>query len=220
MNPDIRSHASPALAARDLAQAVADDLRAGLDRRGVASLILSASPALVPFLQSLREQALDWSRITLVPSDECWVDAREPESREGLLRRHLVRDAVLDATVISLRASGRRPLDAIVTIGELLSRLPRPFDAVVLEAGAGGEVAALHPGMPGLEAMLNPTWAVQAAPAQIPGDPLERVTLTLRPLLDTQRLHLWMSAMPEPGSPAAALLRSARTALRVIQVAT
>lgn len=214
------AHPDAQAAAADLARAVAADLRAGIEARGSASAILGASPGLVAFLQALRAQPLDWSRVTLVPSDECWVDARDPDSREGLLRRHLLRDAVLDARLVTLRTDDARPLAAIAQIGERLSRLARPFDAVVLEAGAAGEVAALHPGMAGLEAMLNPRWAVQAAPARAPDDPRERVTLTLRALLDARRVHVLL-ARHEPlpaGSPADAVLARARVPLRVVGI--
>lgn len=212
------AHPTAQAAAADLARAVAADLRAGIDARGSAAAILGASHGLVAFMQALRAQALDWSRVTLVPSDECWVDARDPDSREGLLRRHLLRDAALDARLLSLRQGDGRPLQAMVEIGERLARLPRPFDAVVLEAGAAGEIAALHPGMAGLDAMLNPRWAVQAAPARAPDDPRERVTLTLRALLDARRVHLLVphGMDLQAGSPADAILQRVRGPLRVV----
>ena len=113
---------------------------------------------------------------------------------------------------------------------ELLSRMPRPLDAVVLELGDEGEIAALIPGIPGLDAMLNPNWSVPAAPSRAPDQAFERVTLTLRALLDAYRVYL---VVVSPGahrayadalesgsarSPVRALLAQRRTPIVVMRV--
>ena len=94
---------------------------------------------------------------------------------------------------MSLKTSDLKPMNAVVEIIERISAMPRPFDAVVLGMGADGHTASLFPNMPALSAMLNPQWAVQVGTATAPTEPKNRVTLTLRALLDTRQLYLSIS---------------------------
>jgi 6-phosphogluconolactonase len=216
-----------------LAESVAADLRSGVTRRTAASLAISPRAALLPFCVALRAQpAVDWSRVHITLTDECWVAPGSERSGEHFLRQHLVRDDVLDARFTGLWQRDRRPIEVAPEIAERLSRLPRPLDAVVLELGDDGAVAALIPGIPGLDAMLNPNWAVPAAPSRVPDESFERVTLTLRALLDAHRVYL-VVASPDaaiayaeaiganaPRSPVRALLAQRRTPVVVLRAAS
>ncbi len=177
-------------AARALALAVAEDLRRGLTRQAAASLAVCARPDLFAFFAALRTQSLDWSRVEIALTDECWVPPGSEQSCERVLRQHLLQADVLDARLVSLWTNDRKPIQAAPEIAERLTRMTRPFDAVVLDVGADGRVAGLFPGMPGLDAMLNPNWAVPAAPARDPGESVDRITMTLRALLDARRIYL------------------------------
>lgn len=214
-----------------LAESVAADLRSGVVRRAAACLAISPRLALMPFCVALRaQQGVDWSRVHITLTDECWVAPGSEHSGEHFLRQHLVRDDVLDARFLGLWQRDRRPIEAVPEIAERLSRLPQPLDAVVLEVGDDGAVAALIPGIPGLDAMLNPNWAVPAAPSRVPDDPIERVTLTLRALLDTHRVYLLVAssgarqayaealASGAARSPVRALLAQRRTPIIVLRV--
>ncbi|MGH8518056.1 MAG: 6-phosphogluconolactonase, partial [Panacagrimonas sp.] len=117
-----------------LAGSVAADLRSGVVRRAAASLAISPRPALLPFCTALRSQpGIDWSRVNITLTDECWVAPGSEHSGEHFLRQHLVRDDVLDARFIGVWQRDRRPIESAPEIAERLSRLPRPLDAVVLE---------------------------------------------------------------------------------------
>jgi 6-phosphogluconolactonase len=213
-----------------LAESVASDLRSGILRRSAASLAISPRRAIVPCCLALRSQpGIDWPRVQITLTDECWVTPGSERSGEHFVRQHLVRDDVLDARFHGLWRPERRPIDAAPEIAEFLSRMPRPLDAVVLELDEDGAIAALIPGIPGLDAMLNPNWSVPAAPARVPGESFERVTLTLRALLDAQRAYLVIAsdaaqrayvAALAPGaarSPVRALLAQRRTPIVVMR---
>jgi 6-phosphogluconolactonase len=187
-----------------LAEAVAEDLRTGLTRQAAASLAVCARPDLFAFFAALRTQPLDWSRVEIALTDECWVPPSSEQSCERVLRRHLIRDEVLDARLIGLWTNDPRPIQAAPEIAERLTRMTRPYDAVVLDVGEDGRVAGLFPGMPGLSAMLNPNWAVPAAPARDPDEDVDRVTMTLRALLDSRRIYL----VPAGEGPRAAYARA------------
>lgn len=214
-----------------LAEAVAADLRSGIVRRSAASLAISPRPTLLPFCVALRAQPdVDWSRVQITLTDECWVAPGSERSGEHFLRQHLVRDDVLDARLLGLWRRDRTPIEAAPEIAEFLSRMPRPLDAVVLEVGDEGEIAGLIPGIPGLDAMLNPNWSVPAAPSRVPDEAVERVTLTLRALLDSHRVYLVVAsagahrayadalASGPARSPVRALLAQRRTPIVVLTV--
>ena len=184
---------SSAAAARALAQVVADDLRLGIERRRAGSIVVSGDRQFVAFFKVLRKQDLDWSRVWITLADERWVAPESEESNEQLLREHLLIGSVAAARFVPLRTSDVNPVSAVSEISERLQAIPRPFDAVVLGMGADGHTAALFPGMPALDAMLNPRWMLQVATATAPTLPRERVTLTMRSLLDTQRIYLSLS---------------------------
>jgi len=174
-----------------LALSVAADVRAGIVRRAVASIAISPRAALLPFYVALRAQPdIDWSHVQITLTDERWVAPGSEGSGEHFVRQHLIRDDVLDARFLGLWRRGLKPIESIPEIAETFSRMPRPLDTVVITVDEDGGIAALVPGIAGLEAMLNPNWAVPAAPSRAPGDAFERVTLTLRALLDSQRIHL------------------------------
>jgi 6-phosphogluconolactonase len=221
---DSASEASLALAAT-----VADDLRRGLTRQAAAALAVCARPVLAPFFEALSAQVLDWSRVQIALTDECWVPPGSVHSAERLLRRHLIRQEVLDARLVSLWTNDARPIQATPEIADRLMRMTRPFDAVVLDVGEDGRVAGLFPGMPGLDAMLNANWAVPAAPAKAPDEDMDRITMTLRALLDAHRIYLvpvgvgpraaYARALEgKNGSPVRALLAQRRTPVSVVLV--
>lgn len=175
----------------DLARSVAADLRAAILRRASASIAISPRPALLPFYVALRAQpGVDWSHVQITLTDERWVAPGSEGSGEHFVRQHLIRDDVLDARFVALWRRNLKPIEAIPEIAESFSRMPRPLDTVVLGLDEDGGIAALVPGIAGLEAMLNPNWSVPAAPSRAPGDAFECVTLTLRALLDSHRIHL------------------------------
>lgn len=178
------------LAAEGLAGVVAEDLRASIESRGAGSLVLSGGADQIPFLRALRAQALDWSKVWVAPTDERWVPPGSDASREHLLRQQLFQGDVLDARLVSLWTRDAKPINAVVEVTERIERMPRPFDAVVLGVEEDGHIAAMFPGIPALEAMLNPSWALSVATATAPTEPSACITLTLRALTDARQVYL------------------------------
>jgi 6-phosphogluconolactonase len=200
-------HADIESAAQALAEQVAEALRRGIAERGAASLVVSGGKSPVPFFHALRVQALDWSKVWITLADERWVPPSSPDSNEHLLRQHLIRDAVLDARLVSLWTRDEKAINAVPEVMERIGRMPRPFDAVVLGMGEDGHTASLFPGNSALEAMLNPRWALTVSVATAPAAPTSRITLTMRSLVDSRQLFLSIA-----GSAKRAIYELARTA--------
>ena len=177
--------------ARGAASLVADRLREGLTRRGEASFAASGGRTPVTTYEVLSGAALAWEAVTVVPTDERWVPPSSPDSNEGLLRRHLLRDKASGARLLPLW-SGKDVLEAAAACGDLAVSALTPFDAVLLGMGEDGHLASLFPHSPALAQGLDPDsdrFCV-AVPAAKPAPALPRLSLTARALLDARLIVL------------------------------
>ena len=92
---ELRVFADPAALAQALAETVADDLRAAIAIRGVASLALSGGNTPKRFMQALSGQALAWEHVAVTLVDERWVPESHARSNARLLRENHVLDEEL-----------------------------------------------------------------------------------------------------------------------------
>jgi 6-phosphogluconolactonase len=222
----------PAASAAALALDVAAALRAGLEARGQASLVLSGGKSPVPFLRALAQQPLHWPAVQVTLADERWVDPGSSDSNEHLLRETLLRGAAAAARFIPLKSAEATAAEALAGRSAALAAMPRPFDAVVLGMGDDGHTASLFPGAAGTLEALDPDGQPQLAAITSPAAPHPRISLTLAALLDTRGIYLQiqgaaklavyeraLSGEDGAGLPIAAVLRQRRVAVQVYLVA-
>ena len=140
-------HASVDVAMNAMARAIADDLRAGLDRRDRATLVLSGGRTAGRLLPLLFMQELAWARVDATLSDERWVPLDHPDSNEGLVRRALAGSAAFGLTLHGLYRAGLSPQEAVGPVSETLRPLmSAPWDSMFLGIGEDGHTASLFPG--------------------------------------------------------------------------
>lgn len=185
-----REYASAEAAAQALADAVAADLDAALRERPRASLVVSGGRSPIAFFECLRGAALDWSRVVITLADERWVPATHPDSNARLVAEHLLQGEAAAAQFVPLWNGAPTPADAIAERSAALAALPRPVDALVLGMGEDGHTASLFPGAAGLAAAIDLGGTAQLAAIDPPAAPHPRLSLTLRALLDSRRIHL------------------------------
>lgn len=183
----VRAHdfVSPALLAEALAGKVAEQLRAAIEQRGVASLVVSGGRSPVMFFQCLARQSLEWSRVAISLADERWVPVEHVDSNAGLLKRYLLVGPVAKANFIGLYQTTATQEEAALKADEALAELPE-IDVLVLGMGDDGHTASLFPDSPGLDAALRLDNPRRCLPMLAPSVPHQRLSMS-RALLATAR---------------------------------
>ena len=183
-NRSAASHGASDLLARLLGSKLDEDPLAR------TSLVVSGGSTPGPCFEQLSSESLEWSRVTIVPSDERWVPASDPDSNEGLIRRQLLQGQAGQAKVLSLFRKGIKAEQAPRVIEQDLRTLQRPFSASLLGMGEDGHFASMFPDFMGLPQALDPGGKAQCVMVQTAGSPHQRISLTLSALLDSVAIVL------------------------------
>lgn len=176
--------------AEALCDAVAADLRSGIAERGAASIAVSGGSTPAKFFALLATRAdIDWSKVVITLVDERWVDETSERSNARLVNQKLRVGAAAAAEFVPLYVGGDVPRpDLIAQTNRLQTKIPYPFDAVILGMGNDGHTASFFPDGDTLEQALTDAGPAVAIRAPGAGEP--RVTLTLPRLLGTRSLYL------------------------------
>ena len=207
---DESHYADAAALSAALADALAQACSEALDRHGRAWLALAGGRTPLPAYRRLARADLDWSKITVLPTDERCVAHAHPACNVAALRA-----AFADATGLTIASLTTADGDAAASLAHAQAWLApwhdTPFDAVVLGMGGDAHTASLFPGATGLAAALDPDGSADACalvPDPLPPEaPFARISLTLPRLLRSQRLWLAIT-----GEDKRAVLRRAQTA--------
>lgn len=173
---------------------VLDDLRGTIETavstNGHATVALSGGKTPVAILERIAGQALPWTSVTLLPSDDRIVPITHPLSNAGMLVRVFGRSG---ARVLPLVSEVTACAEAGARADALLQRVDWPLDLVWLGMGADGHTASIFPG-PDLAAALTAPASQRAIgvhPDPLPPEaPVDRVTLTASAIGAARRLML------------------------------
>ena len=186
--------ATPAAVANHIAGA----LRAAIAARGQASLAVSGGKSPIPVFEALREQDLDWARVTVVLVDERIVPRDHEASNTALVARHLLQGKAAAARFLLFFRElaplfNAEVLDALVEDADArIAGLPWPLDVAVLGMGDDAHTASLFPGAPGYaRAIATDRRLAWVVPEQAPiPAPHARISFTLSALLASRELLL------------------------------
>lgn len=217
--------AASSAAADTLARLIGEALDA--DPMAEASLVVSGGSTPGPCFDLLSEEAMDWSRVTVIPSDERWVPSDNPDSNERLIKERLLRGLAAKGKVLSFFRPGLDASQAPRVIEDDLAKLVKPFSAVLLGMGEDGHFASLFPDFEGLQEALDPLGKTACTMVQTAGSPHLRISLTLSALLDCRytvllifgeaKRHVFETASAGGSAyPIEALLHHTRKPLMVI----
>jgi 6-phosphogluconolactonase len=173
-----------------LAGEIKVDLEEAITARGAGSLVVSGGRTPALMFQRLRDEKLDWPHAWVTLADERWVETTSADSNERFVREHLLAGPAAAAHFVGLKNPAPTPEAGADWATRALTRVPHPFDVVVLGMGGDGHTASLFPGSLALARGLDPG----ASPACIAVNalvaPHARVSLNLPALLDARRIVL------------------------------
>jgi len=177
-----------------IAAHVANALRAAIAARGQASLAVSGGKSPIPLFEVLREEDLDWSKVTIVLVDERVVPRDHADSNTALVAHHLLQGKAAAARFLLFFRElapqfNAEVLDALVQDAEArIAALPWPLDVAVLGMGEDAHTASLFPGAPGYARAIATeqrlAWVVPHSA------PHARISFTLNALLAARELVL------------------------------
>jgi 6-phosphogluconolactonase len=185
---EFRSFENRSAASKTAADFLASQLRTGLAKATNAqvSLVVSGGSTPGPCFDHLSTEVLDWSRVTVLPSDERWVPGDHPDSNEGLIRRRLLQAQAGQGKVLPFFREGIKAEQASRMIERDLQELNLPFNAVLLGMGEDGHFASLFPDFADLPDALDPHGKARCIMVQTAGSPYLRISLTLSALHDAE----------------------------------
>jgi 6-phosphogluconolactonase len=205
-----------------IAAHIADALRAAIAARGQASLAVSGGKSPIPMFEALREQDLDWAKVTVVLVDERIVPRDHAASNTALVAQHLLQGRAAAARFLPFFRElapqfNAEVLDALVEDAtRRIEALPWPLDVAVLGMGEDAHTASLFPGAPGYaRAIATDARLAWVVPEQAPVPaPHARLTFTLHALLASRELLLSIAG----ASKLAAYRRASEKAVEALPI--
>lgn len=128
-----------------LVKQVESSLVRDISIQGQAALVLTGGSTITPFLESLSKININWSKISIILSDERWVGLDDDQSNEKQLKNLFLDKLSSKVNFISLKTKHDRPEQAIPLLLERIQAISLPISCGVLSMGDDGHVASLFP---------------------------------------------------------------------------
>lgn len=165
-----------------------------LDTQGEALIALPGGRTPIPVFEQLAAIKIDWSRVTILPTDDRLVPITDPLSNVAMIARHFLPQG---AHVLPIAVEGATDYRIAGKAADAhLADLNWPPDLVCLGVGADGHTASIFPGPDLEEALDGPAdrRAVGLMPDPLPAEaPVARVTLSRAAILSARALLLAFS---------------------------
>jgi 6-phosphogluconolactonase len=200
-----------------LAGEIKVDLEEAIAARGATSLVVSGGKTPARLFARLRDEKVDWTRTWVTLADERWVETTSEDSNERRVREGLLVGPAAAAHFVGLKNPAATPEAGADWVTRALTRVPHPFDVVVLGMGEDGHTASLFPGSMALARGLDPASPPACIAVNALVAPHARVSLNLAALLDSRRIVLHIEGDAKwavyqraraPGTPAELPIRA------------
>lgn len=174
----------------DLTTHIVKELQKAINKKGHASIAVSGGKTPIPLFKLLSQQDLDWHNVFITLVDDRWVDDTDDASNEKLVLTYLLQNKAKLANFVGLKNSCDNPFDGAEITDKILNKIPMPFDVLILGMGEDGHTASLFPGAANLMAGLDMKSGRKVVGMTPLTAPLDRITLTLPTILDSQNIYL------------------------------
>ena len=171
-----------------LAEEMAQTIRESISKKGKALIAVSGGKTPRTVFKYLRDQKLNWEKVTITLTDERWVPGDHPESNELLVRSYLLKYLPPEVTFIPFYQHGKNIAADTKACEKKLKHLELPIDAVYLGIGSDGHFASLFPNNKALNISDSLCTAVEGTNSRLP-----RITLTKTAILDSRKIYILFS---------------------------
>ncbi len=180
---------------QNVAEFCTQKLTQSLQQNTQASFIVPGGTTPAPVFDLLSKSELDWSNITIAPSDERWLDSHHASSNEKLIRQTLLIHQASSAQFIGMKSEHKRAKDAQQQCSDRYEQIPTPYDVVMLGMGPDGHFASLFPDSDPIQQALDSHGgksciAINATGCKVAGEYTERISMTLSAFLNSRHIIL------------------------------
>lgn len=186
----LKKYPNSQLLIEDLAAYIVKDLKQAIEKKGHASIAVSGGKTPIPLFKLLSQQDLDWHNVFITLVDDRWVDDTDDASNEKLVLTYLLQNKAKLANFVGLKNSCDNPFDGAEITDKILNKIPMPLDVLILGMGEDGHTASLFPGAANLRVGLDMKSGRKVVGMTPLTAPLDRITLTLPTILDSQNIYL------------------------------
>lgn len=170
-------------------------LRQAIEARQSATLLLSGGGTPAPLYQALSEVDLEWGAVKAALVDERWVEPGHKASNESFAKQALCCNKAAAVEFIGMKNTAVNPEQGLAETTARYSEMARPFTLTILGMGPDGHTASLFPNAEGLAQALDTSSpdilsAIRATPSAVTGEYTERMTLSLKGILDSELIVL------------------------------
>src|SRR5262245_48266170 len=166
------------------------DLEEAIAARGAASLVVSGGRTPAKLFHQLSTEKLDWAKVFVALADERWVETTSDASNERFVRETLLVGAASAARFVGLKNPAATPEAGVDWATRALTRVPHPFDVVLLGMGPDGHTGSLFPGSMALARALDPSAPAACVAVNALVAPHARISLNVSAMLDSRRIVL------------------------------
>lgn len=185
-------HVSADALAAAVAKRALSAIDCALQERGKAVAAIAGGRTTPPVLRYLAAERRDWSKLTVLPTDERWVAAYDADCNLRQLHESFI--GVAGVHWIGLAPQRPRGKANATYANSALEKVDAAFDLCLLGMGADGHFASLFPGAENLQDALDLATldaAIAIVPDPMPSaGPYPRISLTLARLLHSRQIIL------------------------------
>lgn len=187
--PNLTQYETREILMQSLAETVANQLRGALTANGKATLAVPGGTTPGPFLKLLSNADLDWSKVSVMLTDERFVPETSDRSNTRLLRETLLQNRAATAKMVPFYKPATTPEEVLTDlVGGIKNALP--LDVCVLGMGGDMHTASLFPEADRLTEGLDETSDLILLPMRAPNAEEPRLTLTAPVLRAAKNIHI------------------------------
>ena len=174
----------------DLSLRIGQLLTQSISENGCASIAVSGGRSPIGLFEKLSKINLDWSKVELTLVDERWVDAKNENSNELVVRKHLIQNQATQVKFFPIKNSAKNSKEEQVLHEQVLQKIKLPFDVIILGMGEDGHTASLFPCCKELTQAMDPNNQQKCIVTKPKNAPYERISLTFSTISQAKKLIL------------------------------